>query len=63
MRTGAGALKPYHRGFHPQRRRRATELGIELRAGTERLEDDFFRRLRPRPGELPLEPLEHGQLR
>jgi hypothetical protein len=40
------------------------ELGIELDAETERIEDaDLFRKLRVARGELPLEPLERGELR
>jgi hypothetical protein len=40
------------------------ELGIELDAETERIEDaDLFRRLRLPRDELPLEPLERGELR
>jgi hypothetical protein len=40
------------------------ELGIPLGAEDERLEDaDLFADLGLRPGELPVEPLEHGELR
>jgi hypothetical protein len=40
------------------------ELGIKLDAETERTEDaDLFRKLRVARGELPLEPLERGDLR
>jgi hypothetical protein len=39
------------------------ELGIELDAEEERLADaDIFRELRLRPGELPVDPLERGEL-
>jgi hypothetical protein len=41
-----------------------TDLGVELDAETERIEDaDLFRRLRAPREELPLEPLERGELR
>lgn len=40
------------------------ELGIETDAGDERLETaDLFAELRIRPGELPVEPLDKGELR
>ena len=41
-----------------------SELGIELNPKDAALETaDIFRRLRIRPGELPTEPIEQGQLR
>jgi len=41
-----------------------SELGIELDRDDERLQTaDIFRQLRIRPGELPTEPLERGELR
>jgi hypothetical protein len=42
----------------------SAELGVELDAQAERLEDaHIFEELRLHPEDLPVEPLEHGRLR